>query len=64
MNVAAIGNLVPQLHIHHIARYTRDKAWPAPVWGKFPACAYTPAELAGQIDRLKPHLSTELFRFN
>jgi len=35
MNIAAIGNLVPQLHIHHIVRYKKDVAWPAPVWGKF-----------------------------
>ena len=41
INIAAIGNLVPQLHIHHIARYRTDKAWPAPVWGKFPAVPYT-----------------------
>jgi len=33
MNIAAIGNLVPQLHIHHIVRYQTDKAWPAPIWG-------------------------------
>jgi len=35
MNIAAIGNLVPQLHIHHVVRYQHDKSWPAPVWGKF-----------------------------
>lgn len=33
LNVAALGNLVPQLHVHHIARYPEDAAWPAPVWG-------------------------------
>lgn len=33
LNVAAIGNMVPQLHIHHIARYRDDACWPAPVWG-------------------------------
>lgn len=41
INIAAIGNLVPQLHIHHVVRYRTDKAWPAPVWGKFPAMPYT-----------------------
>lgn len=45
LNIAAIGNLVPQLHIHHIARYRHDKAWPAPVWGKFPAIPYSETEL-------------------
>ncbi|TAN50999.1 MAG: HIT domain-containing protein [Methylococcaceae bacterium] len=33
MNIAAIGNLVPQLHVHHVVRYKTDAAWPAPVWG-------------------------------
>ena len=34
INVAALGNVVPQLHIHHIARYRHDRSWPAPVWGQ------------------------------
>jgi len=34
LNVAALGNVVPQLHIHHIVRFESDIAWPAPVWGK------------------------------
>lgn len=33
MNIAALGNMVPQLHIHIIARFTTDAAWPSPVWG-------------------------------
>lgn len=33
LNVAAIGNMVPQLHIHIIARYKDDRAWPDPIWG-------------------------------
>ena len=41
MNIATIGNLVPQLHIHHIVRYKNDIAWPAPVWGKYDAVPYT-----------------------
>jgi diadenosine tetraphosphate (Ap4A) HIT family hydrolase len=45
LNIAAIGNLVPQLHVHHIVRYRTDKAWPAPVWGKFPAVAYSEQEI-------------------
>ena len=60
MNVAALGNVVAQLHVHHIARFTDDQAWPAPVWGKFAAQAYEsqPAELLLQqlrellVDRL------------
>ncbi len=43
MNVAALGNLVPQLHLHHIARYRIDPAWPAPVWGRHPVQPYETA---------------------
>lgn len=46
LNVAAIGNLVPQLHVHHIVRFQSDRAWPMPVWGKFPAVAYTDTAVA------------------
>ncbi|MDD5277436.1 MAG: HIT domain-containing protein [Methylovulum sp.] len=52
MNVAAIGNLVPQLHIHHIVRYQTDNAWPAPVWGKFAAVPYTEQQLVETKARL------------
>ena len=40
MNIAALGNQVPQFHFHHIVRYQNDSAWPNPVWGK-PAIPYT-----------------------
>ena len=40
INIAALGNVVPQLHIHHIVRYHTDAAWPDPVWGKMPEVAY------------------------
>ena len=41
LNIAALGNMVPQLHIHHIVRYRSDQAWPQPVWGRFPAQPYS-----------------------
>ena len=41
LNVAALGNQVPQLHLHHIVRYDSDPAWPAPVWGRQPPLPYT-----------------------
>ncbi|MGA9572950.1 MAG: diadenosine tetraphosphate hydrolase [Lysobacterales bacterium] len=41
LNVAAIGNLVPQLHLHHVVRFKTDRAWPSPVWGRFPAVSYS-----------------------
>ncbi|GAM73191.1 diadenosine tetraphosphate hydrolase [Vibrio ishigakensis] len=33
LNFGALGNMVPQLHVHHIARFKSDMAWPGPVWG-------------------------------
>jgi len=52
MNIAALGNLVPQLHIHHVVRYRSDPAWPAPVWGKVPARPYTDAEIVEVLSRI------------
>jgi len=52
MNVAALGNVVPQLHIHHIARYETDIAWPRPVWGAFPAKGYSDDELKDRVKLL------------
>ena len=46
LNVAAIGNVVPQLHVHVIARYRSDIAWPKPVWGAAPAKPYDEAARA------------------
>ncbi len=45
LNIAALGNIVPQLHIHHVVRYQGDSAWPAPIWGQGEAVAYLPEEL-------------------
>jgi len=56
MNIAAIGNLVPQLHIHHIVRYKTDKAWPAPVWGKFVAQPYTDEQISELTAKVKAQL--------
>lgn len=41
INIAALGNMVRQLHVHHVVRYKDDMAWPSPVWGKHPAREYT-----------------------
>jgi diadenosine tetraphosphate (Ap4A) HIT family hydrolase len=40
LNVAALGNVVPQLHVHHIVRYRDDPAWPGAVWGRYPPVPY------------------------
>jgi diadenosine tetraphosphate (Ap4A) HIT family hydrolase len=42
LNVAAIGNIVPQLHVHVVARRQSDPAWPKPVWGAAPSLSYDP----------------------
>ena len=49
INVAALGNVVPQLHVHVIARFKTDVAWPKPVWGVKPAVAYSDAVLRDRI---------------
>ena len=44
LNVAALGNQVPQLHVHVIARFRDDPAWPRPIWGAAPRTPYRPPE--------------------
>ena len=53
LNVAALGNMVPQLHVHIIARRHGDPAWPKPVWGAVPAIAYNPAIRDGFVTALQ-----------
>ncbi|CAO3353793.1 Diadenosine tetraphosphate (Ap4A) hydrolase and other HIT family hydrolases [Azospirillum palustre] len=52
MNVGALGNMVPQLHVHVIGRTRGDPAWPGPVWGAGHAEPYEPAEAAALAQRL------------
>lgn len=59
LNVAALGNMVPQLHLHHIVRHASDAAWPGPVWGKAPALSYTDAQRAERIARLRQQFGSE-----
>ncbi len=56
LNIAALGNIVSQLHIHVIARYESDRAWPSPVWG----ASLTPMSAQNRHDRISaifPHLA-------
>ncbi|MBO1520364.1 HIT domain-containing protein [Oceanisphaera pacifica] len=55
INVAALGNMVPQLHLHHVARFSTDAAWPAPIWGKHPAIVY--ANLGDEVALWQQRLS-------
>ncbi|QVM90187.1 HIT domain-containing protein [Pseudomonas entomophila] len=52
MNIATLGNVVSQLHMHVIVRRHGDAAWPAPVWGKVPAVDYTPEQVEGIRQRV------------
>lgn len=52
MNVAALGNVVSQLHVHHIARYRADESWPSPVWGQGEPVPYQQAEAQAVIEQL------------
>lgn len=56
LNIAALGNMVSQLHVHVIARFKSDAAWPKPVWGAQPARPYPTAELAERIAALRARL--------
>jgi diadenosine tetraphosphate (Ap4A) HIT family hydrolase len=59
LNVAAIGNMVAQLHIHVIARFREDAAWPSPVWGKHPAKAYDPQQRDAFLSDLRAALRAD-----
>lgn len=50
MNVAALGNVVSQLHLHHVVRYQSDATWPDPIWGKIPAKPYSNDHRTKQIE--------------
>lgn len=52
INVAALGNVVAQLHVHVIARFTTDPAWPRPVWGVRPPEPYDAAGAREMLARL------------
>ncbi|NWB92230.1 HIT domain-containing protein [Pseudomonas agarici] len=57
LNVATLGNVVSQLHMHVIVRRCSDAAWPAPVWGKHPARPYADAQVAQIRERLRTALA-------
>ena len=53
LNIAALGNMVPQLHVHVIARRNSDAAWPRPVWGAVPPLAHDAEEVQRFISALR-----------
>ena len=59
LNIAALGNVVAQLHVHVIARFTRDAAWPRPVWSVGTAEPYSPDALCSRLTGLRATLQLE-----
>jgi diadenosine tetraphosphate (Ap4A) HIT family hydrolase len=57
LNVAALGNVVAQLHVHVVARFEDDAAWPKPIWGT-PAVPYDADALARRVDAIRGRLAT------
>jgi diadenosine tetraphosphate (Ap4A) HIT family hydrolase len=60
LNIAAIGNVVPQLHLHHVVRYQTDIAWPKPIWGLSSMQAYSATLLEQRIEEVKQQLGPAL----
>ncbi|MBK8174514.1 MAG: HIT domain-containing protein [Rhodospirillales bacterium] len=58
LNVAALGNIVPQLHVHIVARFRGDPVWPAPIWGKAPPRPYAAAAAEDMVRRIGKRLDT------
>jgi diadenosine tetraphosphate (Ap4A) HIT family hydrolase len=57
LNIASLGNVVSQCHVHHVVRYHADVAWPGPVWGRVPAREYSAEALAEVAAAIKQGLS-------
>lgn len=57
INVGALGNVVPQLHVHVLGRFRDDPAWPKPVWGQAAPIQFEPADTAREIETWREALS-------
>lgn len=64
LNAATIGNMVPQLHIHHIVRFKHDSAWPKPVWGNISEKKYTQISRQQMLKRLRTVFSSASKEFS
>ncbi len=61
MNIGALGNSVPQLHLHHVARFKTDPAWPRAVWGVVEPASYSASDLQDRVSRLRSALARSDF---
>ena len=59
LNVAALGNIVAQLHLHHVVRFADDVAWPGPVWGAHPAEPYSEQAAQQLAAKVRAALATQ-----
>lgn len=64
LNLGALGNMVPQLHIHHIARFDTDVAWPGPVWGSTEGKQRTAQETESLIQTLSDAFKSQYSQFS
>ena len=60
MNVAALGNMTPQLHIHHVVRFESDPAWPGPIWGVHPMIPMDDDEIRDRVLSLRSENPSEI----
>jgi diadenosine tetraphosphate (Ap4A) HIT family hydrolase len=60
LNIGALGNVVSQLHLHHVGRRRNDPAWPGPVWGQHPSQAY----VTEAIEKIKHQVSIDLTTYS
>jgi len=60
LNIATIGNRVPQLHMHHVVRTESDATWPGPVWGAVEAASYSDQLLQQRLTDLRHSLADHL----
>lgn len=63
LNTGALGNLVPQLHLHHVVRFKNDSVWPKPVWGNIEAQPYSEPALKNLTTQLQKALSRQFKEF-
>lgn len=63
LNTAALGNMVPQLHLHHIIRYQHDPVWPNPIWGNLANKPYTAINRQQMLKKLRKVFNTCPFGF-
>lgn len=64
LNIGALGNMVPQLHVHHIVRYKHDSVWPLPVWGNIQIKAYSSTHKNEIVSKLQQQFSQQLENFS